>query len=167
VHKRLFFLVDRQAKIDEPSPSTFGAIRGPAPTCHPAQAIQVCYSVDGVLFWNICISCRIYCCEHDFGDLALSIIRKDSIMIYLITFLLSFATVLHAAPPRQHDSPTRCKCTPADICWPNRDLWSTLNDTVDGQLIKTVPLGTPCHAPNYDRAACEILQRQWDYAPIQ
>ncbi|KAL4867994.1 hypothetical protein BDV12DRAFT_197705 [Aspergillus spectabilis] len=60
----------------------------------------------------------------------------------------------------------RCKCTPADPCWPTPEIWSTFNETVDGQLIKTIPLGTPCHDPDYNAASCELLKRKWDYAPI-
>jgi hypothetical protein len=36
-----------------------------------------------------------------------------------------------------------------------------LNQTVSGKLIKTVPIGSPCHDPTYDEAACTELKAQW------
>ncbi|OQE34805.1 hypothetical protein PENCOP_c015G05357 [Penicillium coprophilum] len=54
-----------------------------------------------------------------------------------------------------------CHCLPGDTCWPAPSVWASLNDTVDGRLIATVPIGTPCHAPNYDAAACAALKANW------
>ncbi|OJK02345.1 hypothetical protein ASPACDRAFT_76732 [Aspergillus aculeatus ATCC 16872] len=56
-----------------------------------------------------------------------------------------------------------CHCLPGDDCWPSTSSWDTLNSTVNGRLIATVPIGTPCHAPNYDAAACKELQSNWYY----
>lgn len=60
-----------------------------------------------------------------------------------------------------------CKCFPGDSCWPSTDGWSTLNDTIGGRLVATVPLGSPCHDPSYDAEACERLQAQWQAEAIQ
>ncbi|KAH7109428.1 FAD binding domain-containing protein [Dendryphion nanum] len=54
-----------------------------------------------------------------------------------------------------------CRCLPTDSCWPSRDVWSKLNSTVDGKLVATVPIGSPCHDPTYDANACEALKKQW------
>lgn len=54
-----------------------------------------------------------------------------------------------------------CYCMPGDSCWPSDATWSELNSTVGGRLIATVPIGSPCHDPNYDAAACEALQTNW------
>ncbi|KAH7129381.1 hypothetical protein B0J13DRAFT_136940 [Dactylonectria estremocensis] len=56
---------------------------------------------------------------------------------------------------------SKCRCLPGDACWPSKSVWNALNATVDGQLIATVPLGSPCHDPNYDAALCEELQDEW------
>lgn len=64
-------------------------------------------------------------------------------------------------------SPTNCKCFPGDACWPTDSQWSLFNETVNGRLIKTVPLGSPCHNPTYDAVRCEQLKKQWKLAPVQ
>lgn len=50
---------------------------------------------------------------------------------------------------------------PGDSCWPSAATWSQLNTTVGGSLIATVPIGSPCHDPNYDAVACAALQDEW------
>ncbi|KAJ3531215.1 hypothetical protein NM208_g8974 [Fusarium decemcellulare] len=59
-----------------------------------------------------------------------------------------------------------CKCFPGDKCWPSDNAWKSLNSTVGGRLIKTVPLGSPCHDPTYDAAECKRLQSQWQSPEI-
>lgn len=60
-----------------------------------------------------------------------------------------------------------CRCLPGDDCWPADDVWDTLNSTVDGRLVKTVPLGSPCHDPNYDADTCDVLKEQWKLPQLQ
>ncbi|CRK16682.1 hypothetical protein BN1723_011049, partial [Verticillium longisporum] len=54
-----------------------------------------------------------------------------------------------------------CYCLPGDACWPKESAWSRFNSTVGGRLVATVPIGSPCHDPTYDAAACAQLQSQW------
>lgn len=54
-----------------------------------------------------------------------------------------------------------CRCFPSDACWPSNNVWSQFNKTIDGRLVKTVPLGVPCHAPNYNAETCEVLKDGW------
>ncbi|KAH6689910.1 FAD binding domain-containing protein [Plectosphaerella plurivora] len=61
---------------------------------------------------------------------------------------------------------TGCKCFPGDPCWPTSTEWSALNTTVQGRLIATVPLGSPCHDPEYDAEKCQQLQSQWQFSEI-
>ncbi|KAL5363006.1 hypothetical protein BJX96DRAFT_186526 [Aspergillus floccosus] len=70
----------------------------------------------------------------------------------LMTGLLALSAV---------DASSSCRCFPGDACWPSQQVWSRFNETVDGRLIATVPLGTPCHTPNYDGAVCETLREGW------
>ncbi|KAJ5893196.1 hypothetical protein N7504_009887 [Penicillium tannophilum] len=56
---------------------------------------------------------------------------------------------------------SQCRCLPGDDCWPSSSDWSSLNQTVGGRLVATVPIGSPCHAPTYDAAACATLQANW------
>jgi hypothetical protein len=60
-----------------------------------------------------------------------------------------------------------CRCFPGDPCWPTQHEWYAFNDTVNGQLIKTVPLGSPCHAPDYNEILCEELKSEWISSSIQ
>ncbi|KAJ5975562.1 hypothetical protein N7481_009269 [Penicillium waksmanii] len=57
---------------------------------------------------------------------------------------------------------SQCHCLPGDSCWPATSEWSSLNHTVGGRLVATVPIGTPCHAPTYDAAACAALRSNWN-----
>lgn len=76
-----------------------------------------------------------------------------------------FAAIL--AIVSSFSSSPKCKCFPGDTCWPTRDQWSSLNRTVGGRLIATVPLGQACHDPNYNAELCVSLQSKWQEAPIQ
>ncbi|RSM10845.1 hypothetical protein CEP52_003301 [Fusarium oligoseptatum] len=58
-------------------------------------------------------------------------------------------------------STPKCRCLPGDACWPSTSVWNEFNKTVDGGLIKTVPIGSPCHDPTYDAVACTALQTAW------
>lgn len=60
-----------------------------------------------------------------------------------------------------------CRCLPGDECWPSPSSWNTLNTTVGGRLIATVPIGTPCHDPHYDAIACAKLQAEWNLPQTQ
>ncbi|KAL2759357.1 hypothetical protein ACRALDRAFT_1025952 [Sodiomyces alcalophilus JCM 7366] len=54
-----------------------------------------------------------------------------------------------------------CYCMPGDPCWPSQDTWQHLNSTVRGGLVATEPIGSPCHDPTYDEAACDALRAEW------
>lgn len=56
---------------------------------------------------------------------------------------------------------SKCRYLPGDAGWPSTSVWNALNATVGGQLIATVPLGSPCHDPNYDADLCAELQDEW------
>ncbi|GFF31211.1 FAD binding domain protein [Aspergillus udagawae] len=56
-----------------------------------------------------------------------------------------------------------CKCSPSDSCWPSDDDWASLNHTVSGRLIRTVPAAAVCYPnePNYNLAACTAVLGNW------
>lgn len=60
-----------------------------------------------------------------------------------------------------------CRCMPEDDCWPSQGAWENLNSTVAGRLIATVPIGSPCHDPTYDEAACALLREEWTNPLLQ
>lgn len=85
------------------------------------------------------------------------------------TSLLALTAAATASPrsPRSTSNSTSCRCFPGDACWPSTSEWAKLNQTVDGRLIKTIPLGKPCHAPNYDAAVCDVLKEEWTEPELQ
>ena len=54
-----------------------------------------------------------------------------------------------------------CRCLPGDDCWPATSSWTALNETLEGRLVKTIPIGSPCHDPNYDLLTCLSLRQRW------
>lgn len=38
-----------------------------------------------------------------------------------------------------------CRTLPGDADWPSSSEWSSLNTTIEGRLIASVPLGAYCH----------------------
>ena len=64
-------------------------------------------------------------------------------------------------------TPAGCKVFPGDKLWPSPQVWSDLNNTVGGNLIATIPLGSPCHDPTFNNATCVYLRSQWTMPEIQ
>ncbi|PSR79604.1 FAD binding domain protein [Coniella lustricola] len=58
-------------------------------------------------------------------------------------------------------SSSGCRCLPEDSCWPSTSTWTALNESISGALIATIPIGSPCHDPNFNETACEELQTAW------
>ncbi|KAG8673900.1 hypothetical protein FPOAC2_07401 [Fusarium poae] len=79
---------------------------------------------------------------------------------HFIVSLLALATSSGVAAKEN------CKCFPGDSCWPSDAEWSRLNNTVGGRLVATLPLGSPCHDPNYNAKECKNLQNEWHYSSI-
>lgn len=78
--------------------------------------------------------------------------------------LLPASIVASTCVPRDNTTlpiSDKCRCLPGDACWPSDKVWDEFNDKVDGRLIKTIPIGSPCHDPNYDEAACKALKESW------
>ncbi|KAK0651725.1 putative isoamyl alcohol oxidase [Cercophora newfieldiana] len=62
-----------------------------------------------------------------------------------------------------YNSRPSCKCFPGEACWPSASAWRSLNSTVGGRLIETVPLAKVCHNPDLDAAQCQALQDRWQF----
>ncbi|KAB5515482.1 hypothetical protein GE09DRAFT_1159764 [Coniochaeta sp. 2T2.1] len=75
-------------------------------------------------------------------------------------------TGLLSASAAGKKSSCNCKCFPGDDCWPTTQQWESLNQTVNGRLIATVPLAQHCHEPNFNDAACQRLRSSWQIADI-
>jgi hypothetical protein len=75
---------------------------------------------------------------------------------------------LQAVQTMSASSQTSCKCTPNDKCWPSTSIWSLLNTTVSGQLIKSVPIAISCYpGPQQNAAQCQNINAQWTDAYFQ
>jgi hypothetical protein len=58
-----------------------------------------------------------------------------------------------------------CRVLPGDAQWPKVSDWNSLNKTIQGRLIASVPLSSVCHdAPfnNYNADACAAVQTTWN-----
>lgn len=88
---------------------------------------------------------------------------------FLSLALLPLAVIadISSASDPAYAASAKCRCLPGDACWPSDSTWAKLNSTVSGALIKTVPIGSPCHDPNYDEAACAALQDSWTLVETQ
>ena len=83
------------------------------------------------------------------------------LLVFAGIFLLPLAIATAATKLRS------CKCFPGDACWPSEQEWNAFNVTVGGNLIKTLPLGSPCHDTNYNETLCNELASQWKNSLIQ
>ncbi|KAF9262222.1 FAD-binding domain-containing protein [Marasmius fiardii PR-910] len=54
-----------------------------------------------------------------------------------------------------------CRILPGDSSWPTQDVWNAFNNSIDGRLIKTVPIGSVCHDPTYDEELCSNVRSNW------
>ncbi|CCF36587.1 FAD/FMN-containing isoamyl alcohol oxidase MreA [Colletotrichum higginsianum] len=77
----------------------------------------------------------------------------------LATFLL---LTHHSAGRLVAADAENCRCFPGDPCWPTDSHWTKLNSTLGGRLIRTVPIGAPCHDPNYNEEACQAVRAAWN-----
>ncbi|KAF5361379.1 hypothetical protein D9758_006192 [Tetrapyrgos nigripes] len=76
-------------------------------------------------------------------------------MVARISLITAFATLVVGELQRS------CRILPTDPSWPNSEVWEAFNQSIDGRLIKTVPIGSPCHDPTYDEAECNLIRENW------
>ncbi|KAL0564620.1 hypothetical protein V5O48_017423 [Marasmius crinis-equi] len=72
-----------------------------------------------------------------------------------IAFLVAFASFAIA------QNLQTCRILPTDSSWPSKYEWDAFNSSIDGRLIKTVPIGSPCHDPTFDEAQCNTVRENW------
>ncbi|KAK4185896.1 hypothetical protein QBC35DRAFT_388516 [Podospora australis] len=74
---------------------------------------------------------------------------------------------------RERNPPT-CRSAPGDPTWPSQANWNSLNSTVNGRLIATIPIGASCHTSfispltgqpvsTYNAAQCAALRNTWHF----
>jgi len=54
-----------------------------------------------------------------------------------------------------------CRAYPGDPTWPTESEWSDFNKTINGRLVRTVPLAHVCHGESYSETACLKLRSEW------
>lgn len=64
------------------------------------------------------------------------------------------------------DAP-ECLILPTDATWPSDSVWHAFNASIDGRLIKTVPVGFPCHDPEFDEESCAVVRKNWRVPDFQ
>lgn len=67
--------------------------------------------------------------------------------------LLSWSSLFQAESPI-------CRCRPWEACWPSETEWTSLNRSIDGNLVRLRPVGYVCHDPTFDPAACAEVRNQ-------
>ncbi len=82
-------------------------------------------------------------------------LRFDMAIVACLSLPTVLAGVVHSR------SSSLCRYLPGDSGWPSIQAWSQLNSTVQGRLIATVPLGSPCHDPTYNATECAVLSANW------
>ncbi|KAK0243576.1 FAD binding domain protein [Armillaria nabsnona] len=76
----------------------------------------------------------------------------------LVVVLVVILSVLGAFS----SSARQCRVIPGDPEWPSQTVWDALNKSVDGRLIKTVPLASPCHTgKSFDPDECTKIRSNW------
>lgn len=62
-----------------------------------------------------------------------------------------------------------CKVFPGDAEWPSPQVWGRFNQTLNGALIQTVPLGAACYPdwPEYNPERCNAITTRWTNSTLQ
>jgi hypothetical protein len=60
----------------------------------------------------------------------------------------------------------KCKCYEGERCWPSLGEWKALNTSVDGLLVKVVPIAASCYntfegIPTYNAEKCAATNASW------
>ncbi|KAK0634264.1 hypothetical protein B0T17DRAFT_501946 [Bombardia bombarda] len=79
--------------------------------------------------------------------------------------VLMGAVWISISPPATTSASPQCRCFPGDKCWPDAAEWASLNNSVDGRLIATVPVAAVCHdgfpGVEYDAEKCAEARANW------
>lgn len=82
-------------------------------------------------------------------------------LLAMLRFIVSFVitALLSVASPTSGDGDNTpvCKAHPGSSTWPTQAEWSALNRTLNGRLLKPLPLSAVCHPdlPEYDHEKCK------------
>jgi FAD/FMN-containing dehydrogenase len=79
----------------------------------------------------------------------------------LVTLLVSSLGFALAAPTNTDPG---YNCGPGQTCWPTSQEWQQFNQTIDGHLYQTVPLGAPCYknSTSFNAGVCEVVESNYN-----
>ncbi|KAI4604481.1 hypothetical protein KJ359_000619 [Pestalotiopsis sp. 9143b] len=80
--------------------------------------------------------------------------------------LIAVAAIAAISAQETYPIASDCKVFPGDEAWPSDAEWASLNETVGGRLVKTIPVGSPCHDPNYNATLCDEIKQEWSWEEI-
>ena len=83
-----------------------------------------------------------------------------STFLSLLASISALSSSLHLQQRQVANS--TCRVIPIDPQWPSEAVWSELNTTIKGQLIKTVPIGHVCHNSTFNAAKCDEVKAKWN-----
>ena len=86
-------------------------------------------------------------------------------MLSIFVALSLVLNLVTGAPYNSAITRKACKLIPGDAEWPSRASWDSLNATVNGRLIATIPLPSVCHVEpfnKYNATACTNLKKAWE-----
>ncbi|KAI0436305.1 hypothetical protein F4803DRAFT_239968 [Xylaria telfairii] len=84
-------------------------------------------------------------------------------VLFAVLPIASSSIIPSAKPSSSYSS--QCRYLSKDAGWPNDTIWDQLNRTVEGRLIRGVPLGQPCHSPYLNTGKCSQIQSEWTLLP--
>ncbi|TVY20182.1 FAD-linked oxidoreductase ZEB1 [Lachnellula arida] len=81
-------------------------------------------------------------------------------MLILASFVYSLA-LAWAAPTTQDPG---YDCQPGQKCWPSLQEWQQLNQSIDGHLYETVPMGAPCYenSTSFNAETCDVVENNYN-----
>lgn len=81
-------------------------------------------------------------------------------MLHITSVLCSLGVAL--AAPSAIDPGYICR--PGQKCWPSLQEWQQLNQTINGHLYQTVPMGAPCYSNStyYDATVCSAVEVEYN-----
>ncbi|KAF8471233.1 hypothetical protein BDZ91DRAFT_718151 [Kalaharituber pfeilii] len=86
---------------------------------------------------------------------------KAKLLLTALVALSGHVVPSSANPTLKRGDNNDCRCAPTDPCWPSPFEWALFNFTVNGALLKSVPLGSVCHDPDYNEEKCQELRDNW------
>lgn len=89
---------------------------------------------------------------------------RMAVLALIVGLLAAAAWTVTSQLSRPNDQ-IRCRCFPSDDCWPSPKEWSEFNRSVNGRLVATVPIASPCHdsfpGVKYDAERCAEILANW------